>query len=117
MRGEERELKEAMKEEKDEQLEVIEEKSLPIKNRRLWAGTPTQLLKELENQIEAHGETVADWRAEGFPKSAKALGKQLRQLVPNFVESGVRVSFDRLETGGRTRIVKISTVEKEEQTL
>ncbi|MEM3402762.1 MAG: hypothetical protein QXH08_06045, partial [Candidatus Hadarchaeales archaeon] len=80
-------------------------KNLPIKARRLWIGTARQLMKELEDLIQENGEEVAEWKGEGFPKTVEAVGKKLRELIPNLNDQGIKISFDRRRDG--TRIIKV----------
>jgi len=106
-------LAEELEKEKMELPQEVSEKSLPVKAKNYFEGTPTQLQSELERLIQAQGEAVADWYAEGFPKTAKSLGKQIRELVPNLVERGIKVIFKRLPGG--TRSIAIKVVEPKEQ--
>lgn len=84
---------------------------LPLKAKNFYIGTPTQLLRELEEQFKARNEEVL--YDDGFPRSPQRLSKLLRELQPNLSEIGVKIGFDRI-SHDRTRIIKI-VIEGEEE--
>ncbi|MEM3514245.1 MAG: hypothetical protein QW495_02845, partial [Candidatus Hadarchaeum sp.] len=79
--------------------------NLPIAARGFWVGTAQQLMKELEILIQNNGEDLTEWKMEGFPKTAKGIGRQLRELIPNLNDQGLKIVFDR--RGDGTRIIKM----------
>jgi len=83
---------------------VEEPGGYPLERRNRWEGTPGQLLKVLEDLAEKRGESVASLREEGFPSTAAALGKKLREITAPLAERGVKVSTERVFG---TRVIRI----------
>ncbi|MFQ6030921.1 MAG: hypothetical protein ACE5Q6_25940, partial [Dehalococcoidia bacterium] len=57
-----------------------------------WEGTATELLKELESR---HEELRLNLRSKAWPKSASALSRRLREILPNLRQASVQVEEQR----------------------
>lgn len=70
---------------------------------REWAGTATELLKELS--LKAH-ETVR--RQRSWPKNARSLSSALRRLAANLREVGLQIEFGQRPGSDSTRYIEIT---------
>ena len=71
-----------------------------------WWGTPTELLKELGDQVGQKVASSARW-----PKSPSVMTNELRRIAPQLRSNGVSVTFER--TAGK-RIVCVRTTHTQE---
>ena len=73
-----------------------------------WSGTSSELLKALSTQA---GRSETDWvfssgrEEHTLPKSAQALSRRLRRLVPALRSVGILVKFDR-QAHTKTIVIK-----------
>jgi hypothetical protein len=67
-----------------------------------WTGTATELLDTLTRQVGEHIGRKREW-----PKTATALGGELRRLAPTLRTVGVEVTFNR---GARRRTITLMRV-------
>jgi hypothetical protein len=66
-----------------------------------WEGTATQLLRELNGSAPTEAHLDRAW-----PRTAKALGGQLRRLAPNLLAAGVAVTKVRVAHGQRHVVIE-----------
>lgn len=86
-----------------------------------WEGTPTELVKKLEQMFDQQGvaprrdfnqpapPVVRRQRPKGWPSTAKALKNQLVRIMPNLAAKGVEVTFGQTSGSGSKKIVRIRT--------
>lgn len=75
-----------------------------------WVGTATELLHDL-NATGDHTHCQRPEKSKDWPKSAQAIGNQIRRLAPNLREAGITVEFDR-ESKGR-RVIRLENKGRE----
>ncbi|GMU61127.1 MAG: hypothetical protein AMXMBFR34_28900 [Myxococcaceae bacterium] len=94
---------------------------------RNWEGTPSELLKKLEQMFDSEGAAprpnfnhvappaVKRQRPTGWPMTTKALKGQLMRILPNLVTRGVEVTFGQTSGSGSKKVVRIRTTGQQQQ--
>jgi hypothetical protein len=74
-----------------------------MKDRQQWLGTASELYDAIKLVVEKlHLANDRSW-----PRSAKGLGRRLRELHPLLVDHGLKLGKDRGTTGNQNRLVTL----------
>jgi hypothetical protein len=78
-----------------------------VKSHPNWTGTVKELLQRLNNCADANTQ-----RQQGWPKTAKALGGELRRLAPNLRQIGIEVAIGTRTGRGTPVILRWTKVQR-----